>query len=133
MLLKKTSKKTPKVAEKAVAPAPEKAAEIEVAAKPRTSKSSKAKKSEGAEMTSGKHLHKSASPALAAEPIVLNEVTTAPPSTRIESKPIQDVPSRTIHAHQIAELAHSYWVARGHHHGSAEEDWLRAERELSGL
>lgn len=133
MLLKKTSKKTPKSAEKAVVPAPEKAAELEVAAKPRTSRSSKAKKIEGAEMTSGKHLHKSASPALAPEPIVLNEVTTAPPSTRIESKPIQDVASRTIHAHQIAELAYSYWVTRGHHHGSAEEDWLRAERELAGL
>lgn len=132
MQLKKTSKKTPKIAEKAVIPAPEKAAEPEVAAKPRASKTSKAKKSEGAEMTSGKHLHKSASPAAIPDAIVLNEVTKAAPSTRIESKPLGNVPSRTVHAHQIAELAYSYWVQRGHNHGSAEEDWLRAERELSG-
>jgi hypothetical protein len=31
----------------------------------------------------------------------------------------------------VAALAYSYWVARGYTGGSAEEDWLRAERELS--
>lgn len=31
----------------------------------------------------------------------------------------------------IARLAYSYWEARGCCGGSAEEDWLRAERELS--
>jgi hypothetical protein len=31
---------------------------------------------------------------------------------------------------EIAKLAYTYWIARGHSHGSAEEDWLRAEREL---
>ncbi len=31
---------------------------------------------------------------------------------------------------QIAELAYSYWEARGGQGGSALEDWLRAEREL---
>jgi hypothetical protein len=30
----------------------------------------------------------------------------------------------------IAELAFSYWLAREDAEGSAEEDWLRAEREL---
>ena len=30
----------------------------------------------------------------------------------------------------IARLAYSYWQARGSKDGSAEEDWLRAEREL---
>lgn len=30
----------------------------------------------------------------------------------------------------IAALAYSYWVGRGYQGGSAEEDWLRAEREL---
>jgi hypothetical protein len=31
----------------------------------------------------------------------------------------------------IARLAHSYWLERQNgHEGSAEEDWLRAEREL---
>jgi hypothetical protein len=32
--------------------------------------------------------------------------------------------------HEIAQLAYSYWENRGYEHGFAEEDWLRAEREL---
>jgi hypothetical protein len=40
---------------------------------------------------------------------------------------------QTAPAHkEIAELAYSYWEARGRQGGSAEEDWLRAERELTG-
>ena len=31
---------------------------------------------------------------------------------------------------EIAELAYSYWEARGRASGSAWEDWFRAEREL---
>jgi hypothetical protein len=31
----------------------------------------------------------------------------------------------------IARLAYSYWEARGYAGGSPEEDWLRAERELT--
>jgi hypothetical protein len=31
----------------------------------------------------------------------------------------------------IARLAYSYWQARDGQNGSPEEDWLRAERELS--
>jgi hypothetical protein len=34
---------------------------------------------------------------------------------------------------QIAKLAYSYWEARGRQDGLAEQDWLRAERELSKL
>ena len=30
----------------------------------------------------------------------------------------------------IAQLAYSYWEARGCPHGSPEEDWFRAEMEL---
>lgn len=30
----------------------------------------------------------------------------------------------------IAELAYSYWEARGYQGGSPEEDWLRAEQQL---
>ena len=32
---------------------------------------------------------------------------------------------------EIAQLAYSYWEARGYQGGSPEEDWLRAENELS--
>jgi len=31
---------------------------------------------------------------------------------------------------RIAELAYSYWEARGYQGGSSEEDWLRAEQTL---
>jgi hypothetical protein len=31
---------------------------------------------------------------------------------------------------EIAQLAHSYWEARGRPDGSAEEDWFRAEQDL---
>lgn len=31
---------------------------------------------------------------------------------------------------QIAQLAYSYWEARGYQGGSPEEDWLRAEQEV---
>ena len=34
---------------------------------------------------------------------------------------------------QIAELAHRFWAERGRQHGHAEQDWLRAERELRGI
>jgi Protein of unknown function (DUF2934) len=32
----------------------------------------------------------------------------------------------------VAELAYSYWEARGGRGGSPWEDWFRAERELRG-
>ena len=42
---------------------------------------------------------------------------------RIEIMPVP-------HPHEeIARIAYSYWQARGGLHGSAEEDWYRAERE----
>jgi hypothetical protein len=31
---------------------------------------------------------------------------------------------------EIARLAEHYWAERGHKDGHAEQDWLRAEREL---
>lgn len=31
---------------------------------------------------------------------------------------------------EISHLAHQYWKERGHHHGSHEDDWHRAEQEL---
>ena len=31
---------------------------------------------------------------------------------------------------EVAQLAYSYWEARGYQGGSSEEDWLRAEQEL---
>jgi len=35
-----------------------------------------------------------------------------------------------LHA-RIAQLAYSFWQQRGCPHGSPEEDWFRAEREIT--
>ena len=34
---------------------------------------------------------------------------------------------------EIALLAQQYWAERGRQDGQAEQDWLRAERELMGM
>ena len=39
-------------------------------------------------------------------------------------------PGSIVDRDAIATLAYSYWETRGYTGGSAEEDWLRAEREL---
>ena len=39
--------------------------------------------------------------------------------------------TRTTPTHaEIARLAEQYWAERGRQDGQAEQDWLRAEREL---
>ncbi len=47
----------------------------------------------------------------------------------VEEKTAAATPSRE----QIAQLAHRFWKERGGHHGSHEQDWFRAERELRGM
>ena len=49
-----------------------------------------------------------------------------PPHTATEV-----APSEYLDREEIARLAYDYWLEReGRGHGSAEEDWLRAENEL---
>ena len=56
--------------------------------------------------------------------------TKASVSETPSSNPAPSIASKVIDRQAIARLAYSYWVARGYTGGSAEEDWLRAEREL---
>jgi hypothetical protein len=51
---------------------------------------------------------------------------TTTPAAMVESGASPNSPAQE----EIAALAYSYWVTRGYHGGSPEEDWLRAEREL---
>jgi hypothetical protein len=41
--------------------------------------------------------------------------------------------SRMPSYEEIAQLAERYWAERGWQDGYAEQDWLRAERELLGM
>ena len=54
---------------------------------------------------------------------------------RVESATVPSSNPPAIEAYspafdEIAQLAYSYWEARGYQGGSPEEDWLRAEQEL---
>jgi len=55
-------------------------------------------------------------------------VKTHTPRTLL--KRYEPKPDRVPNHDEIARLAYSYWEARGCQGGSAEADWLRAEREL---
>ena len=47
-----------------------------------------------------------------------------------KSETIDVAASRTPSYEEIARLAQQYWAERGWQDGYAEQDWLRAEREL---
>jgi hypothetical protein len=59
-------------------------------------------------------------PAVAVQPAVETPAAKAP-----------EAPASRPTLEEIAQLAYSYWEARGYQGGSQEEDWLRAERELN--
>lgn len=42
----------------------------------------------------------------------------------------EKVTATTPNHEEIARLAQQYWAERGYDEGQAEQDWLRAEREL---
>jgi hypothetical protein len=50
-----------------------------------------------------------------------------------KSKAVDIAASRTPSYAEIAQLAERYWAERGWQDGYAEQDWLRAERELLGM
>lgn len=60
--------------------------------------------------------------------VMERETTVEPanPAPNPAPEPKAAIPSHDV----IARLAYSYWLERGDADGSAEEDWLRAEREL---
>ncbi len=53
-------------------------------------------------------------------------------TTKKSVTPEVAAPARIVKQEEIAELAYSYWVARGYQGGSQEqeEDWFRAEQQL---
>jgi hypothetical protein len=109
----KTSKKTSKSAQPAAAPLAN-----DQAVKPRAKSSTS--KPETATSVAVAQPRKATVPA----PI---------PAAATHSDQPKQVPVKQITHDDIAKLAHSLWAARGFAHGFAEEDWLRAERQLKGL
>jgi hypothetical protein len=69
--------------------------------------------------------HKKHTPVAAAEPAA--GLAAAPEVAVEQPAAVEYQPTRE----DVAALAYSYWVGRGYQGGSPEEDWLRAERELS--
>jgi type II secretory pathway component HofQ len=129
---KTSSKKTRQIAETSNAAAPElktPAAENT----PREKRSSTVKKSETVETTSAKRHRKIATPVVAESAPAPKTMAAAAgaSSSAIPVAPAQAPTAQSPVTHQqIAQLAHSYWAARGYRHGSPEEDWFRAENEL---
>jgi len=50
-----------------------------------------------------------------------------------KSGAVEVMASSTPSYEEIARLAERYWAERGWQDGYAEQDWLRAERELLGM
>jgi hypothetical protein len=94
----------------------------------RTSRS-KAKKAETSDLGSVRHRKSRANDDREAlqsnadnlAPIVGPEASGGSPVTAVER------PSKE----EVEKLAYSFWEARGFEHGFADQDWLRAENELS--
>jgi hypothetical protein len=56
---------------------------------------------------------------------------STPHRPRTRREPLANTFDRAgVSCEEIARLAYSHWEARGRQHGSADEDWFRAEREL---
>jgi hypothetical protein len=146
-------KKTRNIADDTQASASETNAGAETTSKPRSTRSSKTKKTETAETGTVKHHHKGTSivadagtdqngartfaAAASAAPVsgsIVDAVDVVAPA--IEPEPdIANGPEMSARPHvaqeEIAKLAYTYWIARGYRDGHAEQDWLRAERELT--
>jgi Protein of unknown function (DUF2934) len=150
MQFNKASKKTRNIAEETKASAPETSAAAEVTANPRTTRSSKTKKTETTETGPVKHRHNKVNSAsepdavpaprtngkaavAGAGSLIVDAVGVVEPALETKlaaaATPEVELPREVAHQ-EIAKLAYSYWIARGYSDGGAEQDWLRAEREL---
>ena len=147
------SKKTSKNANEAIVS--EKNAAAETKAKPRASRSSRVEKEVSAEVSSAKNHRKSAVGAAAIPASEGSLVAKTIPEGSHTPKAMAAAAGASFDAavidpvkivtapengteprysyEDVAQLAYSYWIARGYSHGHADEDWLRAEAELAGI
>lgn len=59
--------------------------------------------------------------------------TTRKAATRKTTPTEEKLKAVTPTHDEISHLARQYWAERGHQDGYAEQDWLRAEQELSRM
>jgi hypothetical protein len=52
------------------------------------------------------------------------------PKEKAKSKPVNGTGPETFDRGAIEKLAYEFWLSRGCPQGSAEEDWIQAERAL---
>ena len=87
-----------------------------------------------------------AAPVVAEPKKTVRKAATKPKSTAIgaahkhhakkNAEPVMETPNDApiaVTQEAIAQLAYSYWEARGRQDGSPDQDWLRAEQELLKL
>lgn len=73
----------------------------------------------------------------AARAVPAMEAASKPRVSRVKSvthsktaaAPVAAAPIAASAHEEIAKMAYAFWESRGYQHGSAEQDWLRAERE----
>jgi hypothetical protein len=122
----KSSKNSRKIAD-STASATLESGETELKRKPRASKSSAPKNIiEVVRTESPSHHHKLSAAPVAEALAAVSESSITSLNTAPADQP------RVVTHQQIAELAHSFWASRGYAHGSPEDDWFRAERQLTG-
>ena len=140
----KASKKTRKIAEEPLAAKPETGVAGTASARSSKARTSNVDKAENSDLVSGTHRHKTDA-ATQVEPVstegIRTKSMTAAASARSANPQLatgwseslaEKKTARPATHEEIAKLAFSYWIARGAAHGSADQDWLRAERELVG-
>jgi hypothetical protein len=79
-----------------------------------------------------------AAPVRAKSKVTRKHATAAPAEVSAnlavaEDQPVVAPPALSAYRptfEEIAQLAYSYWEARGYQSGSPDQDWLRAEQEL---
>ena len=66
-----------------------------------------------------------------AETVKKTKATAKPGKTSTKKKTVAQAAEPALPSNEeIKQLAEKYWAARGYEDGYAEQDWLRAEREL---
>jgi len=65
-----------------------------------------------------------------AETIKKTKAAAKPRKTATKKEKVTEIAKPAPTREEIEELAKRYWAERGYKDGGAEQDWLRAEREL---